>query len=915
MAAGGDGLEKLGRWQRVALVARCAYRLSPLIAFPQYMRDGAAHAQTLRTAWKLAHEASVTGRPVSAAAAKACEKSTRFAETRLFAGSRDRALVLDAAKVALVAVRAAALPGVLGPESVNESPDLELVRRAIERQTHAIATASGIVEQPDFLASDLRDLENYSTPEAVMPSDWGPAWSLSPNLPETNRGGFQDLAAAHRAGIETGAVDRIAQACSSNRCVLFLGDQLATDAGYPSGRQLLEALIDTARKLKIPGEWASLRETLDRGDHSTVAEVVKATLGARLPELVAAIFITPPGAKLTPTHEILAEIPFDGVLAADWDAFVVQTFAKRTPLMLWPGSRREYEALLKDRGFFLVRLFGDPGRPSDFLFTHEDYRRALHTNEAFAKLITHVFSSRTLLFVGGDLASIQTHATSLPHPFNAPSVPHVALVRHAPGAYLQASVLEKNHSIEAIDYDGPEELAAFLEAVREKAGAIKPVSTRTDRPKRTLDRVVLSNIGPFASLDLALAEGWNLLLGDNGCGKSTLLRAIALGLCGDDATAQVAGASLLRDGTTQGSITLHVGADTFTTELVHTGREVKVKCHQMTPLQAGNWAVLGFPALRGAASQRLDGPGELPQDPSVRDLLPLLTGRLDTRLDQVKQWLVNISLVAMSTTGRPEVKRFQRLRDEFFDLMRRLTPGVDYTFERVDTSTWQVLVRTRDGVVPIESLSQGTSSILNWAGTLLERMYQVHDNETRPREQPALVLIDEVDAHMHPEWQRALVGLFRELFPRVQVVATTHSPLVLGSAADASVRVLERDDAGAIWVRKVDQSFEGWRADQILTSEAFGLESTISPKVRELLREHARLNARSKRTPKEEKRFLEVRTILRATLPSAGETAVERAAHAERLREADEARRTTPPEKRRAHLARAERLLRRRRKK
>jgi hypothetical protein len=88
--------------------------------------------------------------------------------------------------------------------------------------------------------------------------------------------------------------------------------------------------------------------------------------------------------------------------------------------------------------------------------------------------------------------------------------------------------------------------------------------------------------------------------------------------------------------------------------------------------------------------------------------------------------------------------------------------------------------------VPLEAISQGTGSVLCWIGTLLERLSEAGSGGA------ALVLIDEIDAHMHPKWQQLFVSAFREQFQDVQVIATTHSPLLVGSLKPEEIWLVHR---------------------------------------------------------------------------------------------------------------------------
>ena len=251
----------------------------------------------------------------------------------------------------------------------------------------------------------------------------------------------------------------------------------------------------------------------------------------------------------------------------------------------------------------------------------------------------------------------------------------------------------------------------------------------------------------------------------------------------------------------------------------------------------------------------------------MADVLPLAIGTLDYRMDSLKQWIVNMQLRAEGDTRDSE--RYRRLSDSFFQLMDDVTPGVRLSFSDIDRKSWQVMVKTDDGVVPLDLISQGMAAIFMWVGTLLERMYEIYADSQEPEQEPALVLIDEIGAHMHPEWQQALVPMLREKFPNLQVIATTHSPLIVANAGPEEVLLLHREDeSGQIGLERMDSSFQGWRADQVLTGPAFQLETTLGYKTRRLQDEYAELLGKSRRSKAEEKRFQQLAGELEQAIPS-----------------------------------------------
>jgi hypothetical protein len=87
-----------------------------------------------------------------------------------------------------------------------------------------------------------------------------------------------------------------------------------------------------------------------------------------------------------------------------------------------------------------------------------------------------------------------------------------------------------------------------------------------------------------------------------------------------------------------------------------------------------------------------------------------------------------------------------------------------------------------------------------------------------------LVLVDEIDLHLHPTWQQEVIGKLARAFPRLQFIFTTHSPLVVGSVERENVRILQETD-GHVRVTTPAEEVRGLTSDQILLSPSFGLTS------------------------------------------------------------------------------------------
>jgi predicted ATP-binding protein involved in virulence len=162
--------------------------------------------------------------------------------------------------------------------------------------------------------------------------------------------------------------------------------------------------------------------------------------------------------------------------------------------------------------------------------------------------------------------------------------------------------------------------------------------------------------------------------------------------------------------------------------------------------------------------------------------------------------------------------------------------------------------------VPLDELSDGYQSVIALATDVLSVFLPVWGNLIETAE--GIVLIDEIDAHLHPTWKMRIVELLRACFPHVQFITTTHDPLCLRGLRRGEVMVLQRGAAGRVVAVKDLPSPEGMSVDQLLTSEHFGLSSILEPGVDALFRRYYRLLASKRRTPEQDKTL----KTLKATL-------------------------------------------------
>ena len=161
-----------------------------------------------------------------------------------------------------------------------------------------------------------------------------------------------------------------------------------------------------------------------------------------------------------------------------------------------------------------------------------------------------------------------------------------------------------------------------------------------------------------------------------------------------------------------------------------------------------------------------------------------------------------------------------------------------------------VHVRTPYGSVPLDQVSLGYRAMFAWTVDIGWRLIERYSHNLNPLHEPAIVLVDEIDLHLHPLWQRKVRETLVRHFPKVQFIATAHSPLMAQSSLDANVAVVRRSGDRAEIVND-PTVIRAWRLDQLITSDLFGLDSARSPAVAEKQERRAALLEKPELTPAE----------------------------------------------------------------
>lgn len=137
-----------------------------------------------------------------------------------------------------------------------------------------------------------------------------------------------------------------------------------------------------------------------------------------------------------------------------------------------------------------------------------------------------------------------------------------------------------------------------------------------------------------------------------------------------------------------------------------------------------------------------------------------------------------------------------------------------------------MLFQTNDGWFRYNELGFGYQSSLSWIIDMCKRLFEAYPESDNPLEESAVALIDEIDLHLHPRWQRDIIGYLSKAFPNIQFIASTHSPTVLQSMPDVNLYVLTRRDGKPVVAHSEITDFNGWSVEEILR-DTMGMDDDV----------------------------------------------------------------------------------------
>lgn len=384
--------------------------------------------------------------------------------------------------------------------------------------------------------------------------------------------------------------------------------------------------------------------------------------------------------------------------------------------------------------------------------------------------------------------------------------------------------------------------------------------------------------GPKQTIDVSDGQGrpsqWTVILGDNNTGKTTLLQCfVALE---PESLASFIGANMsasklffresefnLYRNKEKDTLVIS-GKASFPSKITDTSKELKTedmeaKLSSVADRESKRFQwygssknihkeTLGGLISYGYGASRVMGESSL-SEKELRDPTESLF-KDDVELINAEEWLLQADYSAKSSEASSKIgKNAIKRRDEIRDVLINLLPEV-YDI-RVTKPTEKNLkpkveFKTPYGWISLDGLSLGYRAMITWMVDLANRMFERYPKSPNPLAEPAIVLVDEIDLHLHPKWQRTIMRYLSERFVNTQFIVTAHSPLVVQAATNANIVLLKREGDHVV-IDNNPLSVLGWRTDQILTG-LFGLPSGRSFEIEELQKQRRKLLSKAKLT-------------------------------------------------------------------
>ena len=305
----------------------------------------------------------------------------------------------------------------------------------------------------------------------------------------------------------------------------------------------------------------------------------------------------------------------------------------------------------------------------------------------------------------------------------------------------------------------------------------------------------------------------NVICGANGIGKTTILDIIS------DAFSSNISSKLKRNALCEvGKYNIQLSLNEDGKRVIKNKEEKVEKFQPSTDVYRGGWQkysndLLYFGINRNIDYIKLDS---VTSDPERQEYIVGQMAVNGIQAGDIKNWFVNRYLFVdkKDSLSQEQIENY-RLAEKTFSVLDDTV-----NFKTVIARTYDIMLNTSKGDIYFEYLSSGYKSCIYIIfGIIKEIEYRTSEKPIQANQFDGVVLIDEVDLHLHPIWQAGLIKALKTIFPHAQFILTTHSPSILQTLEKDEIIALGCDEEGNTYLKELNlekYGLQGWTLEEIL---------------------------------------------------------------------------------------------------
>lgn len=338
-----------------------------------------------------------------------------------------------------------------------------------------------------------------------------------------------------------------------------------------------------------------------------------------------------------------------------------------------------------------------------------------------------------------------------------------------------------------------------------------------------IDKLKINAIGGIDQLELSFNSGMNIICGPNGVGKTTILECIS------HSFAHFGSKTLRRNSKYEsGNWAITISDHGLSEERIFTRHFFHPTDQGEYPGRAFEEHLLNVLVFKSNRQLQHVEVSAIPKDP-ISDNYQIATEMdyIGTSPDNIKSWFLS----RFMWSGHEGLLNDAQL--ENLELAKRCFGIIDpnVAFKKVIPDTHEILLSAFEKDIYFEYLSSGYKSVLILLLGLIKQIeYRFKNPYLKVSNFDGLILIDEADLHLHPQWQARLIQVLKNVVPKAQIILSTHSPHMVQVAEPNELISLGLNEQSTVYRRDLPSStfgYQGWTVEEIL-KDVMGLQETRS---------------------------------------------------------------------------------------